>query len=178
MSLNRNLPTYMKKRLIVFVAATSVAAFLLRPQTPAYAQAHAHALRDPLAHVVAVTSSEREPAHTTWDSIYTDSQATRGDTLYKATCVKCHGETLAGTDSAVSLAGTDFLVNWDGLTLDQLYDKMLTTMPSDNPKSLPSGQIVDILAYMLAKNAFPSGKTALPDDVAVLKDIKFAKSKP
>ena len=55
--------------------------------------------------------------------------------------MKCHGETLAGTDSAVSLSGNDFLVNWDGLTLDQLYDKMLTTMPSDNPKSLPSSKI-------------------------------------
>lgn len=160
------------KRLIVFAAATSVAALFLRPQTPAHAQF------DPMAHVVAVTSMERAAAHTTWDSVYSDSQATRGEGLYKATCMKCHGETLAGTDSAVSLAGNDFLVNWDGLTLDQLYDKMLTTMPSDNPKSLPSTQIIDVLAYVLSKNAFPSGKAALPDDVTVLKDIKFAKSKP
>lgn len=154
------------KRLIVFAAATSTAALLLRPQTPAQARG------------VDVFPLVRAAAHTTWDSIYTDSQATRGETLYKATCLKCHGETLAGTDSAVSLAGNDFMVNWDGLTLDQLYDKMLTTMPSDNPKSVPSAQIVDILAFVLSKNAFPSGKAALPDDVATLKDIKFAKAKP
>ncbi len=160
------------KRLIVFAAATSVAAVVLRPHTPAQAQ------RDPLAHVVAVTRDIRAAGHTTWDSVYTDSQALRGDTLYKATCVKCHGETLAGTDSAVSLAGNDFLLNWDGLTLDQLYDKMLTTMPSDNPKSVASSKMIDILAFVLSKNAFPSGKATLPDDVAVLKDIKFAKSKP
>lgn len=161
------------KRLIVFVAATSVAALVLRPDAPARAQL------DPSAHLVAATTpAARAAAHTTWDSVYTDSQAVRGDSLYKATCMKCHGETLAGTDSAVSLAGNDFLVNWDGLTLDQLYDKMLTTMPSDNPKSLPSSKVIDILAYVLSKNAFPSGKMVLPDDVAVLKDIKFAKSKP
>jgi len=154
------------KRLIVFAAATSTAALLLRPQTPAQAR------------VVDVFPLAHAAAHTTWDSIYTDSQATRGESLYKATCLKCHGETLAGTDSAVSLAGNDFMVNWDGLTLDQLYDKMLTTMPSDNPKSLPSAQIVDILAFVLSKNAFPSGKAALPDDVAVLKDITFSKAKP
>lgn len=159
-------------RLIVFVAATSLAAVVLRPHSSVHAQL------DPLAHVVAVTPNVREAGHTTWDSVYTDSQAVRGDTLYKATCMKCHGETLAGTDSAVSLAGNDFLVNWDGLTLDQLYDKMLTTMPSDNPKSLPSSKVIDILAYVLSKNAFPSGKAALQDDVAVLKDIKFTKSKP
>lgn len=160
------------KRLIVFAAATSAAAFLLGSQSPADAQ------RDPLARVVAVTPDVHAPAHTTWDSVYSDSQAVRGDSLYRATCVRCHGETLAGTDSAVSLAGNDFLVNWDGLTLDQLYDKMVTTMPSDNPKSLPSSKIIDILAFVLSKNSFPSGKLALPDDVTTLKDIKFAKSKP
>jgi hypothetical protein len=158
------------KRLIAFAAATLVVAVVLRPR--------AQAQLDPSSHVVAVARDARAPAHTTWDSVFTDSQAMRGDTLYKATCMKCHGATLAGTDSAVSLAGNDFLVNWDGLTLDQLYDKMLTTMPSDNPKSLPSGTIIDILAFVLSKNSFPSGKAVLPDDVAVLKDIKFAKSKP
>jgi cytochrome c553 len=159
------------KRLIVFGAATAVTFLAVRPHSPAHAQL------DPLSHVRVVTRGTREPAHTTWDSIYTDSQATRGDSLYRTTCVRCHGETLAGTDSAVSLTGSDFLSNWDGLTLDQLYDKMLTTMPSDNPKSLPSSKIIDILAFVLSKNAFPSGKAVLPDDVAVLKDIKFAKSR-
>src|SRR5262249_38266863 len=102
------------KRLIVIVAATLVAAFTLRPHSGAHAQA------DPSARLFAVTPTTSTAAHTTWDSVYSDSQAARGDTLYKATCMKCHGETLAGTDSAVSLAGNDFMVNWDGLTLDQL----------------------------------------------------------
>jgi hypothetical protein len=160
------------KRLIVFGAATAAIVLALRPQAPAHAQ------RNPLSHVGFATQSAKAPSHSTWDSIYTDSQATRGDSLYRATCMRCHGQTLAGTDSAVSLMGNDFLGNWDGLTLDQLYDKMLTTMPSDNPKSLPSSKIIDILAFVLSKNAFPSGKVVLPDDVAVLKDIKFSKSKP
>src|SRR5262249_52641728 len=156
---------------IVFAATTSLAAVVLRPHTPAQAQL------ERASHLVAVASDAPAAAHTTWDSVYTDSQAVRGDTLYKATCMKCHGETLAGSDSAVSLKGNDFLVNWDGLTLDQLYDKMVTSMPSDNPKSVPSSKMIDVLAYILSKNAFPSGKTALPDDVAVLKDIKFAKNR-
>jgi len=163
------------KRLIAFAATTSVVAVALRPHAPVEAQL------DPSRHdaaTVAFLRAHRAPSHTTWDSIYTDSQAVRGDTLYKATCMRCHGETLAGSDSAVSLAGNDFLVNWDGLTLDQLYDKMVTTMPSDSPQTVPSSKIIDILAYVLSKNAFPSGKIVLPDDVAVLRDIKFAKSKP
>jgi S-disulfanyl-L-cysteine oxidoreductase SoxD len=160
------------KRLIVFAATASLVAVVLRPHAPAQAQL------DRASRVVALSSDGPPAAHTTWDSVFTDSQAVRGDTLYKATCMKCHGATLAGSDSAVSLTGNDFQVNWDGLTLDQLYDKMLTSMPSDNPKSVPSSKMIDILAYMLSKNSFPSGKMALPDDVAVLKDIKFAKNKP
>jgi len=160
------------KRLIVFAATTSLVAVVLRPHAPAHAQLEG------ALHLVAVSNGGPAAAHTTWDSVYSDSQAVRGDTLYKATCMKCHGETLAGSDSAVSLTGNDFQVNWDGLTLDQLYDKMVTSMPSDNPKSVPTSQMIDVLAYILSKNAFPSGKAALPDDVAVLKDIKFAKNKP
>jgi len=160
------------KRLIVFAATTFLVAVVLRPHGPAHAQFEG------APHLVAVSNGGPAAAHTTWDSVYSDSQAVRGDTLYKATCMKCHGETLAGSDSAVSLTGNDFQVNWDGLTLDQLYDKMVTSMPSDNPKSVPSSKMIDVLAYILSKNAFPSGKAALPDDVAVLKDIKFAKSKP
>jgi hypothetical protein len=160
------------KRLLVFLAAIAVAGLALRPQSGAHAQ------RDALSHPVFTPHEARTAAHTTWDSVYTDSQALRGDSLYKATCMKCHGETLAGTDSAVSLAGNDFMVNWDGLTLDQLYDKMNSTMPSDNPKSVPSNKMIDILAYVLSKNSFPAGKTTLPDSVAALKDIKFQKAKP
>jgi S-disulfanyl-L-cysteine oxidoreductase SoxD len=159
-------------RLIVFAATTSLAVVILRPRTPAQAQL------ERASNLVVLSNDARIAAHTTWDSVYTDSQAVRGDTLYKATCMKCHGETLAGSDSAVSLTGNDFQVNWDGLTLDQLYDKMVTSMPSDNPKSVPTSKMIDVLAYILSKNSFPSGKAALPDDVAVLKDIKFAKNRP
>jgi cytochrome c5 len=30
-------------------------------------------------------------SQTVWDSVYTAEQATRGDSLYKLPCVKCHG---------------------------------------------------------------------------------------
>lgn len=160
------------KRLIVFAAATLLVAIVLRPSAPAGAQL------DRSPHLFAVVPETRVPSHTTWDSVFTDSQAVRGDTLYEASCARCHGETLAGNDSAAQLAGNDFQVNWDGLTLDQLYDKMVSTMPSDSPKTVPSSKIVDILAYVLSKNSFPSGKLVLPDDVTVLKDIKFSKAKP
>jgi len=128
-------------------------------------------------------SSSRAPRHriaakTVWDSVYSDSQATRGDTLYKGACAKCHGLNLAGTDSAAELMGKSFLGNWDGLTLDQLYDKIYTSMPPDSPKSVPRGQLADILAYVLSQNHFPAGKQALSENMDHLKDITLLKSHP
>jgi len=158
------------KRLLAFGAAVAAATAFAHPAAGVQVQSPAFGGAAPgNPHVI---------AQTVWDSIYSGEQAARGESTYKSTCMKCHGETLAGTDSAVSLAGNDFVVNWDGLTLDQLYDKILTTMPSDNPKSLPSNKVIDVLAFVLSKNNFPAGSAALPDDVAVLKGIKFTKSKP
>jgi len=113
-----------------------------------------------------------------WDSVYTDSQTVRGDSLYQAVCIKCHGPTLSGTADGNPLAGTDFVANWDGLTIDQIYDKIRNEMPPDNPKTIPPELIPDVMALILSKNGFPSGKQALPNDIEKLKTIKFEKSKP
>lgn len=115
---------------------------------------------------------------TTWDSVFSDSQATRGGTLYASACATCHGASLAGTDSAAELAGKAFLGNWDGLTLDQLYDKIYTSMPPENPKSIPREQIADILAYVLSQNKFPAGNQPLSESADQLKEITLLKSHP
>ena len=124
------------------------------------------------------TSARRvEPTHTVWDSVYTDSQTTRGDSLYRQTCVKCHGAELAGGNDGSPLVGDPFLGNWDGQSLDQLYDRIRNSMPPDNPKSIPRDQVADILAFVLAKNRFPAGARPLTDDPDRLKDIKVVKNK-
>jgi cytochrome c5 len=119
-----------------------------------------------------------EPTRTVWDSVYTDSQAARGDTLYKAQCGKCHSANLSGGDEGPALNTAVFLSNWDGHTLADLTDRIRNSMPPENPNSIPRDQVVDILAHMLAQNHFPSGRTALTDDASRLKDIKFLQSKP
>lgn len=98
----------------------------------------------------------------------------RGDTLYHASCAKCHGAALEGTmNDGGPLTGSMFLGNWSGLTLDQLFDKTYTTMPSDKPQSLPRKDYADILAYMLSKNQLPAGATALPDSMELLREIRI-----
>ena len=122
--------------------------------------------------------TRREPTHSVWDSVYTDAQAARGDSLYKAGCANCHGATLAGGDDGTPLIGDAFLGSWNGLTLADLYDKIRSTMPPETPKTIPPDQVADMVAYLLAQNHFPAGKTPLTADVERLKDVKVVASKP
>ena len=123
-------------------------------------------------------ASVAEPTHTVWDSVYTAAQASHGDSLYKATCVKCHGATLGGGDEGSPLVGSAFLGNWRDLTLDQLFDKIRTSMPPDNPKSIATRDVADLVAYLLAQNQFPAGVKVLTDSLGQLKDIKITTSRP
>jgi len=132
---------------------------------------------------VAVTASAtarraQEPTRTVWDSVYTDSQAAGGDSLYKVSCVKCHGPTLGGVDDGSPLVGSAFLSDWDGQTLADLHDRVRNSMPPDNPKSIPRDQVTTILAYLLAQNHFPSGHRLLVDDPDSLRNIKILTNKP
>ena len=119
-----------------------------------------------------------EPTHTVWDSVYTDAQTKTGDSLYKATCIKCHGAELKGGDDGSPLVGDEFMKSFDGKPLSALFDQIRNSMPPDNPKSIPRAQVADIVAYLLAQNHFPAGAAPLTDDMDRLSDIKFVPTKP
>jgi len=131
-----------------------------------------------LALIGFVALAADEGVRTTWDGVYTDDQAVRGRPLYNRECGSCHAETLTGGEMAPPLTGGDFLSNWDGLSAAELLDRMRNTMPLNKPKSLSRQTNVDILAYMLSVNKFPSGKTDLPADGEMLKQIRIQATKP
>ena len=79
---------------------------------------------------------------------------------------------------APPLAGGEFLANWNGLTLGDLFERIRTTMPLNKPGMLSRQTNADILAYMLDVNKFPDGKTELPRETEVLKQIKIEATKP
>src|SRR5215472_8080910 len=93
--------------------------------------------------------------HSVWDGVYTPEQATRGQELYQRKCASCHGDKMTGGESAPPLTGGEFLSNWNGLTLDVLFERIRVTMPSDNPAKVPRPAKADILAYLLSMNTFP-----------------------
>ena len=121
--------------------------------------------------------SGQEP-RSVWDGVYTAEQAKRGEALYGQHCAACHGATLLGAEAAPALTGFEFGGNWNGLTLGDLYERIRTSMPSDDPGKVTGQQKVDIIAYMLRVGAFPAGMTELPRDQPLLTQIKYLATKP
>ena len=125
----------------------------------------------------AAPASAFQPAgRSTQDGVYTEAQAKRGEAGYSKSCAGCHGPDLTGVDAAPSLTGSEFNSGWNDLTLDDLFDRIRTTMPGDAPGSLSREQCADILAFILAKDGFPAGQSELVAGPA-LKDIKFVVTK-
>lgn len=108
-----------------------------------------------------------------WDGIYSEAQAKSGEALYAINCASCHGKTLQGEGQSPPLVGSEFLMNWNGATVGELFEKMQTSMPADKPGSLNPEQTASILAFMLNTGKFPAGASALPSDAEKLKEIRF-----
>ncbi len=101
------------------------------------------------------------------EGVYTEAQAVRGQVLYYAHCLACHGESMMGVDQAPPLTGPQFASNWRGLPLADLVERM-NTMPPDKPGTLTREELVDTLTYVLWYNGAPIGNVVLSADPAAL----------
>ena len=112
-----------------------------------------------------------------WDGIYSAEQARKGEALYRQECASCHGEKLEGRGQAPPLTGNDFAMDWNGMTLGDLFEKMQTSMPADQPGHLSREQNATLLAFILNANQFPAGSAELPADGERLRQIRFEAAK-
>ena len=109
--------------------------------------------------------------------VYTAEQAARGEAIYKEQCAECHGDNLEGSGPMPPLAGMDFLTNWNGKSLGDLYEKISTTMPATAPGTLMPAQVADVMAHILKAGKFPAGSTALEGKLEALQPISIDGSK-
>ena len=91
---------------------------------------------------------------------YTTAQATRGAAVYAQSCLACHGSNLQG-ESGPALSGQSLQSAYGGGTAAPLYDFISRQMPQNAPGSLTRQQYLDVTAFILMKNGFPSGTTPL-----------------
>lgn len=130
-----------------------------------------------LAAIVAVVALA-QTSRSVWDGVYTADQAKRGAALYSNECASCHGLTLNGGEMAPPLAGGEFISNWNGLTVGDLFDRIRQTMPADRPGTLNREKDADIVAHILSMNQFPAGSQELDRQTEALKQIRIDALKP
>jgi mono/diheme cytochrome c family protein len=123
-----------------------------------------------------VASAEQDKSQ--WDGVYSEAQAKRGEPLYQQYCSSCHGADMAGGEMAPGLTGGEFASNWNDLSLGQLFERIRTSMPQNNPGSLSRQQNVDILSFILYKSTAPAGSSELPTQTEMLNLIKYVGMKP
>lgn len=109
----------------------------------------------PLA-IVAIAASA---AHSV---TFTTSQQQAGQKLYDQSCAQCHGSQLEG-GAGPPLTGPNFetLSKKVGARVGDIFTFMATNMPLNEPASLSHDQYVNIMAYILSKNGYKSGGSAL-----------------
>lgn len=125
---------------------------------------------------LAVVAAIVQTGRSTWDGVYTDAQATRGEAIYAERCASCHAPDLSGMDQAPALVGADFLTAWNDLALADLFERTRISMPADKPGSLEPRQVADVLAFGLQRNGFPAGQTDLSAETARM--VRFLAKKP
>jgi quinoprotein glucose dehydrogenase len=119
---------------------------------------------------VSVAAAAQQSSRSVWSGVYTDEQAARGKATYDQSCTACHGSSLEGAEGP-ALVGNDFLRNWLEDDLNALFRKVHDRMPADAPGSLSENVSLDVVAYVLQANEFPSGSQELIPDSALLSTI-------
>jgi S-disulfanyl-L-cysteine oxidoreductase SoxD len=127
--------------------------------------------------VVAISPAGQDQK-TVWDGVYTEEQAKRGADVYAEKCAMCHGDGLGGVESAPPLTGPAFYANWEGESLNALFERIRMSMPLDNPGSLSRAQNADVVAQMLRIGGYPAGTTPLEGQAGALTGIKVLTYKP
>ncbi|MCF3948708.1 cytochrome c [Acidiphilium sp. AL] len=105
-------------------------------------------------------------------ALYTQAQATSGRADFETHCSMCHGKNLQGI-SGPALVGQNFAGPSNNYTVAAIFDELSQQMPAGAPGSLTKAQYTDIMAFILSKNGYPAGKTALTYDGAQSSTVKL-----
>jgi S-disulfanyl-L-cysteine oxidoreductase SoxD len=114
-----------------------------------------------------VSAAAQEAAtRSVWDGVYTERQAARGALAYASNCSRCHGDELQG-GTGKPLVGDGFWRDFQARTVDYLHGYMAKNMPNGAPATLAPDVYLDLTAFILSRNAFPTGSTELTAASAV-----------
>jgi len=113
---------------------------------------------------IAIATAQPQPAG---NGVFTTDQANIGQVAFQATCAKCHQADLSGGAEAPPLAGPQFMSAWRGRTTSELYTKIATSMPADNPRTLSDQAVGALVAFILRQNGAAAGAQELTVATAI-----------
>jgi predicted lipoprotein with Yx(FWY)xxD motif len=120
----------------------------------------------------AADAGDGDAITSTLDGAFTAEQVERGADAYRQHCASCHGSDLLTVDEyAPDLRGPAFTARFVDRTLAERFERISSTMPQNAPGSLDDQAYVDILAFLLEFNGYPTGDTELVADMDVLEGI-------
>jgi len=97
--------------------------------------------------------------------VFTAEQADRGRAAYRRACQDCHGFNLNdGEFGGAPLNGQYFARHWGDGSVAALYGFMAAKMPPDRPGKLNPQTYADLVAFLLTRNGYSPGSSALPPD--------------
>lgn len=91
---------------------------------------------------------------------FTDSQTVRGAQWFESVCLHCH--------ATQDMTSPDFRVRWSGRSALELFLRIRSTMPEDDPGSLSDRTYADVVAYLMKLNGLIAGVQPLTADTTVL----------
>ena len=111
------------------------------------------------------------------DGVFSEEQFRRGEMLYLEHCRECHERDLmgGGYEDTPPIIGEEFLSNWLTWTVGDLFDFLQNEMPPRrrNRVGITPQTYIDILAYVLQRNGYPTGEEELPPDFEPLSLIEM-----
>lgn len=105
-------------------------------------------------------------------ALFTAAQAKAGHADFETHCSMCHGKHLQGI-AGPTLMGQSFASTSNDYTVAAIFDELSQQMPAGNPGSLTNSQYTDIMAFILHKNGYPAGSTALTYQGAQSSHVKL-----
>ncbi len=93
---------------------------------------------------------------------FTSTQVSAGSSAFATHCATCHGAHLEG-GAGPALSGANFktLSTKVKANVSDIFTYMTTNMPMNAPASLSHTEYVNIMAFILSKNGYQAGSTAL-----------------
>ncbi|GAB1263535.1 outer membrane protein assembly factor BamB family protein [Aurantivibrio infirmus] len=92
---------------------------------------------------------------------YSDDQALAGRRIYQTNCSACHGNNLAGSESAPTLQGEVFASRWGKRNIQDLITLISSSMPPGGNATLNDNNYREVVAYVLQSNGVKSTSQAL-----------------